>query len=1007
METRNQNSRLEVHEQQIKQLQSDVAEIKQLMTDDRTESSEFRKVMLAWIKQYEKKPESSSSGSDAGPTLVDPFHTPPFDSSHHSSPLPWAVKKVKLPEFSGFDPQGWIKKVNLYFDINQIPDDLRLKLAQLSMQGVAQHWFTMVTQVHDSMSWTEFQTELLQRFSRLEIHNPYEQLATIKQASSILDYIDGFEYLLSLVPRLPESQTIGYFVAGLRNDVKQWVRLHRSQTRLDAIYLATDVEAMLRPQSNDTPLARYRYADYGGMMDEEEVKVGENWMMTALPPPPPTDNSDPPSGVCQVLEVMGCCNQLSGTQTLQLEGTLLGIPICLLVDSGATHNFISKRLVTALAIASSPVDGINIRLGDGHVVVTTQCQGLSIQLGPCSFLINALVFDTGTLDLILGMEWLQSLGQVTHDWKNSWMKFVFQDASIVLQGSGKSQPNATALQNWLRVETKPQLISLTLDTSPTSSRTPHPLTMLPLVSMHIKQQNYKAHKFIKHLCFLRQHHGHQVMASKSTKGGRRDPAWKYSEEIEVPAEGAKKGYKYVKCNFCYKVITGGVQRMKAHLACTHKNVILCPQVPQEVKDEIREFLKQFETSKFNFQRNFEETIDAGAYFVSVAGGSGSGDSCPSVQRGVRGPMNRFVNSMDDDEREGPIASEKMTPTMAKEQRNKVCLDIGRFFYENGIPFNVATSLSFNSMLRSVGNYGRGLNPPTMYELRTRILQEVKTIETLVNDIKATWKSTGVSLLSDGWSDMRNRSLINFLANNPHGTVFLKTVDASDCVKNAEKLFELLDGVVEEIGEDIVVQVMTDNASAYKAAGALLMEKRKTLYWTPCVAHCIDLMLKKIVVLGQRNQMEKRLKKEIMDERSFWPSVVYSLKTTKPLVEVLRIVNGERSPAMAFIYGAMDECKEKIAKNFDNQLSSYKEIWDIIDQKWENQMHRDLHAAAYYLNPRFRWSPNVSEHQEIKRGLYNCMDRFVKNDDVYMKIEAQLDDYKYKSFYPFIYGSCAK
>ncbi|KAD3337602.1 hypothetical protein E3N88_33122 [Mikania micrantha] len=138
--------------------------------------------------------------------------------------------------------------------------------------------------------------------------------------------------------------------------------------------------------------------------------------------------------------------------------------------------------------------------------------------------------------------------------------------------------------------------------------------------------------------------------------------------------------------------------MKAHLACTHKNVIPCPQVPQEVKDEIREFLKQFETSKFNFQRNFEETIDAGAYFVSAAGGSGSRDSCPSVQRGVRDPMDRFLNSMDDDEREGPIAS---TPTMAKQQQNKVCLDIGRFFYENGIPFNVATSPSFNSMLRSV------------------------------------------------------------------------------------------------------------------------------------------------------------------------------------------------------------------------------------------------------------------------------------------------------------------
>ena len=65
--------------------------------------------------------------------------------------------------------------------------------------------------------------ELLQRFSGLEIQNPYEQFFTIQQVDSIHDYIDDFEYLLSLVPRLPKSQALGYFIAGLRHDVNQWV----------------------------------------------------------------------------------------------------------------------------------------------------------------------------------------------------------------------------------------------------------------------------------------------------------------------------------------------------------------------------------------------------------------------------------------------------------------------------------------------------------------------------------------------------------------------------------------------------------------------------------------------------------------------------------------------------------------------------------------------------------------------------------------------------------------
>lgn len=51
-------------------------------------------------------------------------------------------------------------------------------------------------------------------------------------------------------------------------------------------------------------------------------------------------------------------------------------------------------------------------------------------------------------------------------------------------------------------------------------------------------------------------------------------------------------------------------------------------------------------------------------------------------------------------------------------------------------------------------------------------------------------------------------------------------------------------VIKEIGRENVVQVVTDNGSAFVKAGKLLM-KRYNLYWTPCAAHCIDLMFEDI------------------------------------------------------------------------------------------------------------------------------------------------------------------
>ncbi|CAH9076285.1 unnamed protein product [Cuscuta europaea] len=162
------------------------------------------------------------------------------------------------------------------------------------------------------------------------------------------------------------------------------------------------------------------------------------------------------------------------------------------------------------------------------------------------------------------------------------------------------------------------------------------------------------------------------------------------------------------------------------------------------------------------------------------------------------------------------------------------------------------------MCRAIGNYGWGFMPLSAYELSHWILdEEVKTNEKLVEEVKSTWTQTGVSILSDGWKNMHGRQLINFLVNNPYGTVFLKSVDASAHVKDARMLCKLLDGVVEEVGEDIVTQVVTDNASNYKAASKLLMAKRHRLWWTPCVAHCIDLIFEKIGELPQhKNALAK-------------------------------------------------------------------------------------------------------------------------------------------------------
>ena len=73
----------------------------------------------------------------------------------------------------------------------------------------------------------------------------------------------------------------------------------------------------------------------------------------------------------------------------------------------------------------------------------------------------------------------------------------------------------------------------------------------------------------------------------------RDPVWKYYTHVE----GNKNG---TICNYCGLVIkSGGITRFKFHLSHTdpHSNTKKCPNMPPEVKQEMRQLLDQKNKAK--------------------------------------------------------------------------------------------------------------------------------------------------------------------------------------------------------------------------------------------------------------------------------------------------------------------------------------------------------------------------------------------------------------------------
>lgn len=242
----------------------------------------------------------------------------------------------------------------------------------------------------------------------------------------------------------------------------------------------------------------------------------------------------------------------------------------------------------------------------------------------------------------------------------------------------------------------------------------------------------------------------------------------------------------------------------------------------------------------------EDDHDDIAEIRSIRLGKRSSESTLCANARKKGPLDVMFMQKPEETIRKKTRQTNINDAADKEARDKTVQYIARFFYTNGIAFNVARSKHFKLMLEAVGNYGPFMKPPSYYELRGPLLDKelASTKEMLLPHVAARVKY-GCSIMSDGWTDRKGRTLINFLVNSSVGTMFVDSVDASEYAKTEEKLYELLNSFVDELGERNVVQLITDNGSNYVLAGKMLMQNKRHIFWTPCAAHCIDLMLEDI------------------------------------------------------------------------------------------------------------------------------------------------------------------
>ncbi|KAG0472120.1 hypothetical protein HPP92_016666 [Vanilla planifolia] len=220
-------------------------------------------------------------------------------------------------------------------------------------------------------------------------------------------------------------------------------------------------------------------------------------------------------------------------------------------------------------------------------------------------------------------------------------------------------------------------------------------------------------------------HGVEPSLIAIRSSGFGDPGWEHGI-----AQDEKK--KKVKCNYCNKVVSGGINRFKQHLARIPGEVAFCKMVPEVVYLQMKENMKWHRTG---WRRRPEDKEFAASVKLD--------------NEGLPNNANKPVREVGD---------------------NNFC--DSKQINNGGRSSFAGDSLYFHKMLDLVGRYGQGFKAPSGSEISGQLLQ-----------------------------------------------------------KEAAAIRE---------------QVITANTDCFRAAGKLLEEKRKCLFWTPCVAYCTNTILEDIL-----------------------------------------------------------------------------------------------------------------------------------------------------------------
>ena len=126
---------------------------------------------------------------------------------------------------------------------------------------------------------------------------------------------------------------------------------------------------------------------------------------------------------------------ISQPQTLKLKGHIKNENVTILIDTGSTYNFLDIGVARKLKLFVHPVVDMKVMIADSKKTEKVgKCHKVKQQIQEFKLESELYTLPLGGVDIVLGVQWLQTLGTNSVNHQKHFIKFKWQGQEYKLYG---------------------------------------------------------------------------------------------------------------------------------------------------------------------------------------------------------------------------------------------------------------------------------------------------------------------------------------------------------------------------------------------------------------------------------------------------------------------------------------------------------------------------------------------------------------------------------------------